>query len=254
LRTHGPVNAKRFAELLGCSESKARRALEILVEAKLVGDFKDGRASSYWVLDTGARPDLGMPATILAATPNLGQDQAAVLGQGLLRSSMLGLGGPAETLVNVSLVHKLVWRVDFEEHIEAGLLGRLIGSAREQRLGSVYLHPRTLATLTWEQGRGLRFVERPDEHASDVHDLDGVVRFVRLTPANLRFDEQDWLTRVSQQQVHATVVTRWPHLRITDLSPCFVPLWKLLIRRHEPAGMRVVTLDTITGNVFEWPA
>lgn len=254
LRSHGPLTVKRFAELLGCSETKARRALDLLVDAKLVGDFKDGRASAYWALDTGARPDLGMPDAVLVATPNLGQDQAAVLAQGHVKTSLLGLGGPAESLVNVSLVHKLLWRVDFEERIEAGLLGRLVGPRHEQRLGSVYLHPHSLATLTWDASRGLRFVERPAEHASDVRDLDGVVRFTRLAPAGLRFDEREWSERSSAEQVSAAVGTRWPTARIVEVAPCFLPLWKLMIRRHEPAGMRVVTLDTIAGHDVAWPA
>lgn len=254
LRSHGPLTVKRFAELLGCSETKARRALDGLVDAKLVGDFKDGRASAYWALDTGARPDLGMPDAVLVATPNLGQDQAAVLAQGHVKTSLLGLGGPAESLVNVSLVHKLLWRVDFEERIEAGLLGRLVGPRHEQRLGSVYLHPRSLATLTWDASKGLRFVERPAEHASDVRDLDGVVRFTRLAPAGLRFDEREWSERSSAEQVRAAMSTRWPTARIVDVAPCFLPLWKLMIRRHEPAGMRVVTLDTIAGHDVAWPA
>lgn len=252
LREHGPVDAKRFAELLGCSDTKARRALKLLADAGLVGDFKAGRAANYWALDTGTRPDLELPDLVLVATPNIGQDQAAVIGQGLLRSSLLGLGAAAETLVNVSLIHKPLWRVDFEERIEASLLGRLVGPRHEQRLGSVYLHPQTLSTLTWDSSRGLRFVERPAEHASDVHDLDGAVRFTRLPPAGLRFDEAEWRARRLEPEVGEQFCARWP-ARVVGVSPCFVPLWKLMIRRHEPAGMRVATLDTIAGHTVDYP-
>src|SRR5688500_13983368 len=116
-----------------------------------------------------------MPASVLIGAPGLGQEQAALLGRGFLRSSLLGLGGPAETLIETSLVHKLLWRVDFEERITAGLLGRLFGPGFEDRIGSVYLHPQTLAILTWDRSRGLRFIGEPGEHASEVHDIDGVV-------------------------------------------------------------------------------
>jgi DNA helicase HerA-like ATPase len=49
--------------------------------------------------------------------------------------------------------------------------------------------------------KGLRFVERPAEHASDVRDLDGEVRFTRMPPAGLRFDEQDWNARRAEAEV-----------------------------------------------------
>lgn len=262
LRVSGPVDVRQFASLLGCSESKARRALKLLVEAGLVGDFKRGRSSHFWALDTGARPDLDMPERVLVARPALGQDQIAAIAQGSLRSSVVATltgAGPIESLVNVSLIHRLLWRVDFEERIEAGLLGRLAklgGPAHEDRIGSVYFHPRTLALLTWSGDRGLRFVapEQPvREHASDVHDLDGEVRFVAMAPGGLRFDERDWAEREPAERVAATFAERWP-ARITEIRPVFLSLWKLAIHRHEPAGMRVALLDAIAGKPVDWAA
>jgi hypothetical protein len=166
---------------------------------------------------------------------------------------MLGFGSPSETLINTSLVHKLLWRVDFEERIESGLLGRLVGPGFEERIGSVYLHPGSLATLTWDRGRGVRFGDRPAEHASDVHDLDGAVRFTRMPPGGLRFDEAEWSSRRSEADVRDAFASRWP-ARIVAINPCFLAVWKLLIRRHEPAGMRVATLDAIAGNSIDWPS
>jgi len=253
LRAHGPVDVKGFAERLGASETKARRALRSLAELGVIGEFKRGRATFFWALDTGARPDLEMPDAFLVATPSLTQDQAALIGQGLLRSTMLGFGGPAETLINTSLVHRLLWRVDFEERITAGLLGRLVGPGFEDRLGSVYLHPRSLAVLSWDRSRGVRFADRPAEHASDVHDLDGVVRFTRMAPAGLRFEEAEWAARRPEADVRDAFASRWP-ARIVTVNPCFLAMWKLLIRRHEPAGMRVATLDAIVGHPVDWPS
>lgn len=252
LREHGPLEVKRFSELLNCSETTARKTLRSLVEAGRVGEFKRGRSVHYWLLDTGTRPDLAMPDAVQVALPGLNQEQATLLGQGLLRSSLLGLGGPAETLVNTSLIHKLLWRIDFEERITAGLLGRLIGPAFEDRIGSVYLHPQTLATLTWDRSRGIRFGERPAEHASDVHDLDGVVRFTAMAPAGLRFDEAEWSSRRPEADVRDAFSSRWP-ARIVALSSCFLSIWKLSIQRHEPAGIRVVLLDAIAGHAIDWP-
>ncbi len=252
LRTHGPIDAKRLAELLGCSESRARRVLKELVEENLVGEFKQGRSNQFWARDTGLRPDLGMPASVQVATPVIDQAQVSLLAQTHLKSTMLGLGGPAETLVNVSLAHRLLYRVDFEERIEKGLLGRLVGASHENRLGSVYLHPRTLQTLTWDRARGLRFADKPDEHASDVHDLDGVVRFVAMPPAGLRLDDAEWSERKPETQVLAAFKTRWS-ARVLSVQPVFLPVWKALLRRHEPAGMRVVVLDAIAGHLLDWP-
>ncbi|MFV8751637.1 helicase HerA-like domain-containing protein [Nannocystaceae bacterium ST9] len=252
LRAHGPIDAKRFAELLACSETRARRVLDALLATHQVGSFKQGRSQQFWALDTGTRPDLGLPELVSVATPLFDQLRAGALAQTHVQSTLFGLGGPAETLINLALVHRLLWRVDFEERIESGLLARLVGPGYEDRIASVYLHPRTLSTLTWDRERGLRFVDRPHEHASEIHDLDGVVRFARLAPAGLRFDEADWAERQSEAAVVAAVKTRWP-IRVTSVQPVFVPVWKAMIRRHQPEGMRVVVLDAIAGHLVDWP-
>lgn len=260
LRRHGPLEVKAFAELLDCSASKARRALKQLAEDGLAGSFKQGRAAAFWALDTGARPDLGLPDQVQVATPSLGQDQAAVLGQGALQTKLLGSltgSGPAETLMNVALSHKLLWRVDFEERVETGLLGRIAsfgGPGHEDRLGSVYLHPQSLEVLTYTADRGIRFVAADQLRgpASDVHDLDGVLRFARMAPAGLRFDESEWSEARGVDEVRAAFCARWP-AQVKAVCPVFLPLWKLIIRRHEPAGVRVALLDAITGHRVDWP-
>jgi hypothetical protein len=117
----------------------------------------------------------------------------------------------------------------------------------------VYLHPRTLLTLTWEPQRGLRFVDKPHAHASEIHDLDGALRFSPQAPAGLVFDEADWRERASEAAVLDAFQTRWA-ARVTALQPVFVPVWKAMIRRHQPEGMRIVMLDAIVGHLVDWPA
>jgi hypothetical protein len=251
IRAQGPLDAKRLAELLGCSETRARKVIDTLVERGALGSFKQGRSLHYWVLDSGTRPDLGMPEQVQVATPLIDQAQAAVLAQTHLQSTLFGLGGPAETLVNLALVHRLLWRVDFEERVETGLLGRLLGPGHEDRIGSVYLHPRTLLLLVYDRQRGLRFVDVQERHASEVHDIDGIVRFTRLAPAGLRLDESEWRERKNEAAVVAAFKTRFA-ARVASVTPVFVPLWKAMVRRTQPEGMRVLLLDAIAGHLVDW--
>lgn len=251
VRAHGPLDVKRLAELLGCGETRARKLVEALVERGAIKAFKQGRSQHYWATDTGQRPDLGMPEQVQVATPLLDQAQAGVLAQTHLQATLFGLGGPAETLVNLALVHRLLWRVDFTERVETGLLGRLLGPGHEDRIGSVYLHPRTLQLLVHDRQRGLRFIDAPGQHASEVHDLDGLVRFTRLAPAGLRLDEAEWRERENEAQVVAAFKTRFA-ARVTSVQPVFVPIWKAMIRRTQPEGMRVILLDAITGHLVDW--
>lgn len=251
IRAQGPLDAKRLAELLGCGETRARKVIETLVERGALGSFKQGRSLHYWVLDQGTRPDLGMPEQVQVATPLIDQAQATVLAQTHLQSTLFGLGGPAETIVNLALVHRLLWRVDFEERVETGLLGRLLGPGHEDRIGSVYLHPRTLLLLVYDRQRGLRLVDVQERHASEVHDIDGIVRFTRLAPAGLRLDESEWRERKNEAAVVAAFKTRFA-ARVASVVPVFVPLWKAMIRRTQPEGMRVILLDAIAGHLVDW--
>jgi hypothetical protein len=251
IRAQGPLDAKRLAELLGCGETRARKVIETLLERGALGSFKQGRSVHYWALDSGTRPDLGMPEQVQVATPLIDQAQAGVLAQTHLQSTLFGLGGPAEVIVNLALVHRLLWRVDFEERVETGLLGRLLGPGHEDRIGSVYLHPRTLLLLVYDRQRGLRFVDVQERHASEVHDIDGVVRFARLAPAGLRIDENEWRERKNEAAVVAAFKTRFA-ARVASVVPVFLPVWKVMIRRTQPEGMRVILLDAIAGHLVDW--
>ena len=121
----------------------------------------------------------------------------------------------------------------------------------EDRIGSVYLHPRTLLLLVYDRQRGLRFVDVQERHASEVHDIDGIVRFTRLAPAGLRLDESEWRERKNEAAVVAAFKTRFA-ARVASVVPVFVPLWKAMIRRTQPEGMRVILLDAIAGHLVDW--
>jgi hypothetical protein len=237
----------------GLSAAKVRVALKALVAAGAAGTFREGRVIKYWSRATGARPDLGMKARVTAVQPMVDRSAAERIAHTLLRSKVLGLIGDNETFEDAQLVYRLLYRVMFEEHVKKSLLARMVGPTHEQRLGSVYLHPRTLAVLEFSTGAGLRFATELPAHASEVKDLDGMAQFADVRPGDIAFDEHDWQARREPTEAKQHV-RRLFGARPDSVVPIFVPLWKLILSREAGASFRVVMIDGLVGQPTEWPS
>ncbi len=246
------MTADEVARKAGLSVAKTREALKLLVASDRAGTFREGRAIKYWSRATGARPDLGMKARITAVQPVIDRSAAEAIAQTLVRTKLLGFIGENESFEHAQLEYRLVYRVMFEERVKKPLLARMVGASHEQRLGSVYLHARTLAVLEYSTGAGVRFATELPVHASDVEDLDGIARFDEVRPADIIFDEDEWRTRCGPAEAKQHV-RRLFGARPGRVEPVMVPLWKLLLRRGAGESFRVVMIDAIAGKVVEWP-
>jgi hypothetical protein len=237
----------------GLSAAKVRAALKTLVAAGTAGTFREGRVIKYWSKATGARPDLGMKARVTAVQPMVDRSTAERIAHTLLRSKVLGLIGENEAFADAQLVYRLLYRVMFEEQVKKSLLARMVGPTHEQRLGSVYLHPRTLAVLEFSNGTGLRFATELPTHASEVKDLDGVVQFADVRPGDIAFDDHDWQARREPTEAKQHV-RRLFGARPDSVVPIFVPLWKLILSREAGASFRIAMIDGLVGQLTEWPS
>jgi len=246
------MTAAEVAVAVGVGETKARALLAELCEAGLARAYQEGRAQRWFATSTGARPDLGLPAAVLVVAGRI--DAAAIqrLAEARLRAPLLGVFGATEALERAEPLHKLVYRVEFEEAVERSVFGGLLGKATEQRLGSVYLHPTTLALLVFHPQHGLAFGARPAEHASEVVDLDGAVSFLEAPPASLALDEGELARRRPLEEVTQSLRRRYAVIP-TRVTPVFVPLWRIVLRSGGGAGYRVLLVDAITGRDVEWP-
>jgi hypothetical protein len=247
------MTTDEVAQKAGVSAAKARAALKALVAAGQAGTFREERVVKYWSPASGARPDLGMKARVTAVHPLIDRGVAEQIAHTLLRTKVLGFIGENETFTDAQLVYRLVYRVMFEEQVKKSLLSRMVGPTHEQRLGSVYLHPRTLGVLVFTTEGGLRFPSDLPPHASDVKDLDGVVQLGEVRPGDIAFDEQDWRLRREPAEAKQHV-RRLFGARPSSVVPLFVPLWKLILAREAGASYRVVMIDGIVGQIAEWPS
>jgi hypothetical protein len=245
------MTADEVAKKADISVAKVREALKQLVATERAGTFRDGRAIKYWSRASGARPDLGMKAKITAVQPVVDREAAETIAQTLLKSKLLGLIGANESFAGAQLEYRVVYRVMFEERVKKSLLARMVGSSHEQRLGSVYLHARTLAVLEYSAA-GMRFATELPEHASDVEDLDGIARFDEVRPADIVFDEDEWRTRCEPTEAKQHV-RRLFGARPGAVEPIMVPLWKLVLRRGSGESFRVAMIDALAGKLVEWP-
>ncbi len=236
----------------GLSAAKAREALKLLVASERAGTFRDGRVIKYWSRATGARPDLGMRTKITAVQPVVDRGGAESVAQTLIRSKLLGLIGENETFAQAQLEYRVVYRVMFEERVKRSLLARMVGSSHEQRLGSVYLHARNLSVLEYSSDAGVRFATELPAHASDVEDLDGIVTFDEVRPADIAFDEDEWRGRREPAEAKQHV-RRLFGARPGSVELVMVPLWKLILRRGTGESFRVVMIDALGGRLVDWP-
>ncbi|HWM88516.1 MAG TPA: hypothetical protein VNO33_21820, partial [Kofleriaceae bacterium] len=246
------MTGPEFAERAGISERTARAKLKALVASGHAGEYREERTARYWSRVTGARPDLGMKASVLSVQPRVDHGSAEEIGRSLVKSKMLGILGGGESFAQARLVYRLVYRVAFEEKVKRPLLGRIIGPSHEERLGSLYLHPCTLDVLLFSNEAGLRFATRLPDHASEVDDLDGVVTFLEVRPGDITFDEEEWSARVAPALAKKRLRETF-RARPGAVTPVFVPLWKLLLRRNTGSSYRVETIDALAGRPVDWP-
>jgi hypothetical protein len=252
LASRATMTAAELAEKAGVGEKKARAALKTLVAAGRAGHFKDGRRILYFATERGARPDLGMKAKVTSVVPQIDRDGAEALAREQARTKLLGLLGENEAFEDAHLVYRPLYRVAFEEKVKRSLIGRIVGPTHDERAGSIYLHPRTLDVLLFSRDDGIRFTSEPGEYASAVEDLDGAAEFHELPPGAIAFDEEDWKGR----REPADVKKRFRQVfgaRPTSVTPIFVPLWKLILRREAGDSYRLVTLDALVGRPVDWP-
>lgn len=241
-----------FATRAGIGQTKARGLMGSMIELKMASMYSEGRKKMYWASSTGGRPDLGMPRRVSAVRPLIDAPTATARGREHLRSKLLGVFGQDESLDRVELVHRLVYRLDFEEKVQRPLFRRVLGDRHDHRLGSVYLHASTLEVLVYTADKGLRFVSAAGEHASEVEDLDGVVTFEEVGPGHLRLVDEDWRTKKPVAEVKARFSALFSAVP-GKVTAVFVPLWRLVVRVGTGEGFRVVTIDGIGGRPVQWP-
>ncbi len=251
LGTGSSFTAAELAARLSRHEATIRRALDRLVENGDARLFKEGRVRRYWAPHTGQRPDLRMPSMVVALVANVDADAAARIAAPLARSRVLGLLGEDERFARAEPIHRLVYKIDFEEKVERSLLGRIFGSAHDERLGSVYVHPHDLRVLVFTNADGIRFVDRPSGPASEIMDFDGLTQTEEVPPSRLALEDADWLRRKSEKDVEAHFSKSFD-ATVRSVSPLFVPLWQLLFE-SERSSLRRVTIDALIGRVAEWP-
>ncbi|MCU0675955.1 MAG: hypothetical protein MUE69_24570 [Myxococcota bacterium] len=210
-------------------------------------------ATRWWSPESGARPDLELPRKVFVVAQHVDETAATAIGVAQCRTGgALGLLGPREELDHVELRHRLLYRVDFEETAPAPLLRRLTGASDEERVGSVYFHPRTLEVLTFHPRSGIAFVGAPQEIASEVEDLDGHAIVESAAPAALTLVDEEVRDRPSVAEVQRAFASRFT-ARATSAALVFVPVWTLVLRAEGGRGYRRVTIDGVVGKPVSWP-
>ncbi len=245
------MTAKEFAERAEMSVAKARRVLGALIESGDAGRYKEGRSYRYWATSNGARPDLSLPDKVSTVAAALGQDDAEKLGEQAARGKLLGFIGDAERFESAELVHRLLYRVDFDEKVPAPILSRFLGGPKAVLAGSVYLHPSRLDVLVLSEKDGMSFVANPKKHVSAVEDLDGVAAFVDVPPGTLTLEESDWESPASQERVRARFAELF-EARARAVSPVLIPLWRLSLTAGGGKKKRLVLVDAVVGRPVTW--
>ncbi|CAG0927191.1 hypothetical protein PLCT1_00261 [Planctomycetaceae bacterium] len=245
------MTAREFADRAGVGEGKARNLLRELVREGHAKVFQEGRASVYFAKREGLRPDLGLTKPVAAALCTITKDQAVRIGETLRKSKTLGVLGVDEAVESLKLEYRLLLRLDFQEKVTRMIFLRLFGASHDEKLGSVYLHPKTLRVLTYSPADGIKFSDKPDDHASDIRDLDGVATFEARQPGDLNFDENEFKGRAAEETIKSSFKQRF-NASPKRIEPVFVPVWRIFMREQGGANLRIVTIDGLSGKEVEW--
>ncbi|MCB9631061.1 MAG: DUF853 family protein [Sandaracinus sp.] len=230
-----------------------RRQLEALEAEGQIHRLERDGTTRWWSPASGARPDLDLARRVYVVRLTVDEVAVTELGAAQCRSGgALGLLGAREELDHVELRHRLLFRVDFEETAPAPLLRRLTGAHDEERVGSVYFHPRTLELLTFHPRSGIAFVGSTNELASDVEDLDGHVEVESAPASSLLLLDEEVRGRPTVPEVQRAFASRFT-ARATAAALVFVPVWTAVLRADGGKGFRRVTLDGVVGKPVAWP-
>lgn len=252
LREAGAVDAKQLGERMGVSAGTARRRAKQLVAQGLAATYQRGRSTLYWAVSSGLRPDLDLLLPVAVATGPMHQGQIQTLAERHRRTPVLGMIGTRERLSRLDLLHLPLLHVPFDEQVERSLLERALGSRHDQLHGSVYLHARDLRYLVLDASKGLAFAPRPTDYASRIQDLDGAVTWQKAAPASLQLDEATWTARCSLEEASARVRADYPTTRLGPASYVFMPYWHLVFEQDGGSNYRVLHLDPVTGQPFQF--
>ncbi len=250
LRRRPSARAKDLAPELAKSEASVRRSLERLVESGRARSFKQGRSMRYFAIDRGGRPDLDIPDHVAVLVANVGPEEAARIASTHERTKVLGVIGEDERFAGAEPLHRLVYKLDFEEKVERGVLARLFGPTHDEHLGSVYLHPHNLGVLLFTNEDGIRFDDLPKGPASAIRDFDGVTETQVVAPGALVLEDDDWRKRKPEAAVRESFRARFDATP-REVSILFVPLWTLLFR-GAAGSLRRVTIDALIGRPVRW--
>ena len=246
------VDAKETAHNQGYSSSKARTLLQRLETDEYVRSYKSGRSTRYYLVETGGRPDLDLPRRVSAILPKLTQNELDDCVEQYREKPVMGLFGNEETYVGRALEYLPLYKVEFSEKVKKGGWTSLFGGGGNVHIeDSIYLHPENLKILIYEPNQSIQLIDRPDQKASQINDFDGVSDFTKVSPGSIKFDEHIWLNRQSENQVKSSISQRFD-LKISTITPLFLPLWVVRYQNSKNAQTRIMYLDALSGCPIEF--
>ena len=240
--------ATSLGELMGFSRQKASRILKSALEDGKLAVFSQGRSQVYYSVESGARPDLDLPAKTLALVPKMSREEIEKrIEEHRQKSYLFGWINRAEKLLSRRLVYYILYQVCFREDVEQSGLSAFFGSKFETVEDSIYLEPQTLKILSYQPGDPIKLADQPDQFASNISDFDGVSDLTCLSPGSVSFDEDSWLARTDIDTVEESVKRRFPTLKVTEIRPILIPLWQLRYQEEGGHKIRLLNIDGLTG-------
>ena len=200
---------------------------------------------------TGGRPDLQLPSKVQAMIPKISQLQAEALGRELQGSKTLGFIGQDESFQAAHLSYRVLYQLNFTEKVDTAWYKRMFGPKVEERKDAVYLHPVTMQFVRWSPGKAVALTDSPGEVASDIEDFDGHVSYEKVGPGTIDFDENVWSERLDASKVKAEFKHRFRG-KAGQLTPVFLPVWKLEMNVLGSGQTRILTVDALSGKALDW--
>ena len=252
LETGEALSATELGERIGCSRQRAARLLKSAVEEGELAFYERGRSKLYYLLASGARPDLDLPDMVPALMPKMTREEIEARIEDQRQKSFLGLIGRDEELHSRRLVYRVIYQVKFREDVPRTGFSALFSSKHEEMEDYIYLDPGTLKILVYKPGEPITLEEKPAEYACQIDDFDGVSELTTLSPGSVSLEEDSWSQRIAHDEVKDTITSRYPAVKISSVNPVFLPLWLLRYQDRGGHQVRRIHIDALTGRPVQF--
>jgi hypothetical protein len=227
------------AQELGWGQRRTASVVNLLVHAGILTAEKRGRTRVHWHPERPFMPEWGLFETVPVAQEELTEAEILERAQTHVKSTLFVFD--AEEVASCEKAHLPLWRVKLQGNFPEGLVFK----KTRKHTGTLYFHGARGHLCTLDPKHGFGFGAFSGEDPDAVRDLDDVVAWGSLHPADLCLNPNLMNALKDRRKVKQSLERRYG-MTVLECALVFLPCWKLRLEEDEEAK-RLLVLDGVLG-------